>query len=390
MISIDEEKQLVVEFNKLVGQKHAKDVLYRAVKTGRLPHAFLFLGNDGVGKETTALDLARSLLCLSDHQRRSVTPANIPCGVCDSCVQISKLAHPNLKILFPMPKPKPGKDESDGENYSTAQQKLISDKIYEKSVDPYTPLTVQGGQEILIEHIRALRSEFKLTSYSGGWRIVLISQADSIRVQAANAFLKLLEEPPENVMFILTSSKESRILPTILSRCQVLRFAPLSEETIISQLVERVHIDINKARASARLSEGSWYSAVRWSKEDPAAEMVKAVNLLRSIVTGDPGKIDKLADDLGAASKLDDFKDLLTLLSKWVRDVQRYDAAPEWYADLTSDEALIKFAKFTENRDFEEAIEIIEIARLDLERRVQSSLVAHNLFTNLWRILFKR
>ncbi len=390
MISTDKDKQFEVEFNNLVGQNHPKDVLYRAVKTGRLPHAFLFLGNDGVGKETAALDLARSLLCLSDHQRRSVPPTIIPCNQCDSCVQISKLAHPNLKILFPMPKPKATKDDDSGENYSAAQQKLISDKMYEKSIDPYTPLTVQGGQEILIEHIRALRNEFRLTSYSGGWRIVIISQADRLRVQAANAFLKLLEEPPENVMFLLISSKESRILPTILSRCQVLRFAPLSEETIISQLVERESITVEKARASARLCEGSWYSALRWSKEDPAAEMVKAVNLLRSIVTGDPGKIDKLADDLGAASKLDNFKDLLTLLSKWIRDVQRYDAAPEWYSDLTSDEALIKFAKFTENRDFEEAIEVIEIARLDLERRVQSSLVAHNLFMNLWRILFKR
>ena len=381
-----------VELPHLVGQQRQKEVLVRAVRTGRIPHAYLFLGPEGVGKEAAALDLARAMLCLSDHRSHGTTPEKIPCGECSSCAQSHKLAHPNLKILFPLPKPKKSgsNDDENNEAYSDAQRKQMDDALAAKLDDYYSPLSVSGGSEILIEQIRVLRGEFRLTSFSGGWRVVLISQADRLRVQAANAFLKLLEEPPENVLFLLTSSRESKLLQTIISRCQILRFPPLPEDVLRYELKERRGIAPATAEASARLAGGSWKNALRWAEANPAAEMEKAVVLLRSLVKGDPGVLDALVEEWSLPSKTEDFGNLLVLLGKWLRDVQRLDADPSRHPDLEGDTSLMRFVGFTKGRDHARAIELIEEARLDLERNVQPGFVAHHLFVHLWRTLFEK
>jgi len=377
-----------VRFENLVGQDRVREILSRGITRKRLPHAFLFLGPDGVGKEAAALDLAKTLLCRSDHQRRGQTPEVLPCGKCDSCTQFAKLAHHSLRLIFPLPKPKEGStDEAAADTYTGAQQKQIEELLAAKANDPYTPLIIPGGQEILIEHVRALRQEFRLTSFSGGWRVVILSQADRLRVEAANAFLKLLEEPPDDVMFILTSSHESRLLSTIVSRCQVLRFQQLPINLIMDELKTRFKANEEKAAYCARLSGGSWHEAVRWLGGDPSAEMQKVVDFLRELVRGDPGVRDNLVDTWAQAGS-GEFTNLLVLTSKWLRDVQKYLTSPDEHPELGQDAALVKFARFTAGRDFSAAIEEVENARLDLMRNVQPALVAHRLFLHLWRKLF--
>jgi DNA polymerase III subunit delta' len=381
-----------VRFPHLIGQERIKDVLSRAAETGRNAHAYLFLGEDGVGKEAAALDFARVLLCKSDGERHSTPHPLLPCEKCDSCVQSAKLTHPGLRILFPQPKPQPPKEGQDGveavEQYTAAQRKQIDGVISAKVDDYYSNLAVGSSSEILIEHIRSIRQEFRLTSYSGGWRIVLVSRADRLRVQAANAFLKLLEEPPKDVVFILTSSRESRILPTILSRCQVIRFPRVDRDVLRTELIERLKIKPEKAEAATRLANGSWKQAVEWAKGDPAKETKKVVELLRDLLRGDPGKLDELVDYWGAASRSDSFAGLLDRLSHWLRDVQRFDADPNSASEFDSDEHLVKFATFTEGRNFEDALSAIDEARLDIERHVQTSLIAHTLFYKLRKVLF--
>ncbi len=383
-----------IRFSHLIGQERIKDVLTRAAETGRNAHAYLFLGEDGVGKEAAALNFARILLCKSDHERRSVPPSAMPCEKCDSCVQSVKLTHPGMKILFPQPKPQPPKESQEGadavEQYTAAQRKQIDAVISAKVDDYYANLAVGANSEILIEHIRTLRKEFRLTSYSGGWRVVIVSQADRLRVQAANAFLKLLEEPPENVVFILTSSRESRLLSTIVSRCQVLRFARIDRETLKTELVERLGVKPDKAEAATRIANGSWKQAVDWAKGDPTKETKKVIDLLRDLLRGDPGRLDELVDYWGAASRQDSFAGLLDQLSNWLRDVQRFDADPDSALEFDRDEHLTKFASFTEGRNFEDALSTIDQARLDIERHVQSSLIAHTLFYKLRRVLFEQ
>ncbi|MBZ0264684.1 DNA polymerase III subunit delta' [bacterium] len=377
----------IYRFDQVIGQERLISTLARGVHSGHFPHAYLFLGQPGTGKEAVALDLAKILLCLGE----SDAPKDvIPCGSCASCAKMKLLKHPNLKILFPLPKPKSSDDEDASITFNAAHQKEIDAVLDKKATDYYTSLSVSGGQEILLQHIRTLRHEFSMTSYSGKWRVVLISQADRLRVQAANAFLKLLEEPPPGIVFILTSDRESRLLPTIVSRCQILRFAPLQNDLLSQQLQTSLNIPEDQADLSARLANGSWLEAKRWAKGNPEEEMQKIVDLFRLLLRGDPGEIDIEIDKLSGSSSSSDLKQLLPLMTSWLQDVQRYDAAPERYSDIGKQDALVKFAKFCQNRNFESAVEELESARLDLERHVSPALVLHQLFTRLQSILFTR
>ncbi len=382
------EKQNIV-FSQVIGQKQAKSVLARSLQSERLSHAYLFIGMDGVGKEALAISFARSILC-DRGPMGDKSSEIIPCEICPSCSQTSSFQHPNMRILFPLPKPKPSGDGSVEENYTAGQQKKISEVLSAKSKDYYSPLTVDGGTEILLDHIRSLRKEFTFTSYQGRSRIVIISQADRLRLQAANGFLKLLEEPPEGTVFILTTSRESKILPTIASRCQALRLPPLPVDTIRDALVSNRGIKEDIAAVSSRLAQGSWRGALKWASGNPATEMSKIVDLFRILLRGDPGEMDTNVDTLTQASSISDLPLILTLMSHWLGDVMRVSSFTDGYPELRQDQSLARFAEFVKGRPVNKAIEAIDEARLDLERRVHPPLVLHNLFMDLQEYLFSK
>ncbi len=218
---------------------------------------------------------------------------------------------------------------------------------------------------------------------------MLISRAETKNPNAANALLPRLEEPPENVLFLLITSRESQLLSTILSRCQMLRFPPLTIEETTRELMERHGAEESTARASARLAGGSWRAALDWSLGDPRSEIEKAISLLRTLAAGDPGELDVQVEEWSSPGRNRQRELLLELLSSWLRDVMLYDSSPE-EARPSVEESVERFARFTRGRPLDLAIAAIENARIDLARNVQPALVLHHLFVRLWRLLFER
>ena len=178
-----------------------------------MPHAFLFVGPEGIGKLTFALRLAQTLLC------ERVPPVELaPCGLCPGCVQVIGGTHPDLLRV--------GRPE---------------DK-----------------HELPIRVIRDLCLDLGLKPARGGRKIAIVDDADDMNDEAANAFLKTLEEPPEGSVLILIGTSSETQLDTIISRCRVVRFAPLSDQELATVLVEQgVVTDPTNADRLARLGEGS-------------------------------------------------------------------------------------------------------------------------------------
>ncbi|HTU92274.1 MAG TPA: DNA polymerase III subunit delta' [Gemmataceae bacterium] len=184
----------------------------RAVGRGRLAHAYLFTGPAGVGKRLFALELAKSLLC-----EKSAEGSLQACDRCPSCVQVEAGTHPDF----------------------------------------FTAARPPEALEFPIDLMRQLCQSFALKSARGRGKVVLIDDADDLNEEAANCFLKTLEEPPPRSVLILIGSTPDRQLQTIVSRCQVIRFAPLSPE-LVDELLQAQGVEDSTLRARlVRLSGGS-------------------------------------------------------------------------------------------------------------------------------------
>jgi DNA polymerase-3 subunit delta' len=202
-----------VSWRSVRGHDRVVEDLRRGLARGRLPHAFLFVGPEGVGKRLFARTLAQALLC-----ERNTEEALEPCGACPSCKQVESGTHPDvLSVAKP-----------------------------------------EDKHELPIRVIRDLNHDLGLKPMRGGRRIAIVDDADDLSEEAANAFLKTLEEPPPGSVLILIGTAIESQLDTVVSRCRVLRFEPLPERELALVLLESgATEDAEEATRLARLGEGS-------------------------------------------------------------------------------------------------------------------------------------
>ncbi len=206
-----------MSLQNVLGQPQATGILRRILQEDRLTHTYLFFGPDSVGKKRAGYEFAKSLIC------ESTGPLDA-CDACSSCRRIDQGLHPDVFFLEP-------------ETTSTGREAWIK-----------------------IETIRDLQKKLAFLPYEGKTKVVLIDSAERINPQATNAFLKTLEEPPSQTVLILISSNPQQILPTVISRCQGIRFQPLTVptiQTLLEQMPEEEKFDPEEVALRASRAGGS-------------------------------------------------------------------------------------------------------------------------------------
>lgn len=246
-------------------QPAAERTLRQAARLGRLSRSFLFAGPDGVGKWAAALWVAQSLLCRAQKSGE-------PCGECRDCTRVTSLTHPDLHLLFPVPgKPREeSNDPDDAESVkSNAALEFIKEFMEAKRSDPFAVVKATRKPTIKLPDIRELLSELNRTSVEGGAKVVIMYSADQVaKVDLQSIMLKTIEEPPTDAHFILTSASPERLLPTIHSRCQTVRFTPVDPSVIALRLTSELGIDEEQAQLIASISGGGWGNATRLAAEE--------------------------------------------------------------------------------------------------------------------------
>jgi len=219
-----------MSWNNIIGQKRQIRVLQQALATGRLAHAYLFTGPDGSGKESFAFELASLLNC----QHTTASSEEGSCGVCPDCTLIHEFMHPNVEYIFPVESALlDAGDSAKKENKKFTEAKERYDALLEKKKqNPYLSPAMERSMGILTEQIVSLQHKALFMPSEGSKKIFIISQAERLHPSAANKLLKLLEEPPPHVLFILVSSRPDALLPTIRSRCQSLRFSRVTQQEL--------------------------------------------------------------------------------------------------------------------------------------------------------------
>ncbi len=271
----------------IIGQERALRRLGALLQRESIPHALLFAGMDGVGKRTAALRFAMACNCRSGETPSDAAKAEgLPyCGRCDACRKIAAGTHPDIH------------------------------------------LTVPAGAAIRIDQVRALCGQLAMKPYEARYRFAILSDAQTLNAEAANALLKLLEEPPDGTVLILTTEQTSDLLPTIVSRCQPVRFDPIPRRTLAAHLETHHGMSAEAAAAAAVMANGSFARAVDADLADwiPRRRWLirQAETLSRSSTLQRLALAERMARDKAQLAET------LTMLKLWYRDLLVWIHDPE-------------------------------------------------------------
>lgn len=320
-----------MNFDQIIGHERQKDVLGRILAGGRLAHAYLFTGADGIGKQLVAVALARAVVC--DEQRG--------CGACTPCRKLDHHNHPDFHLLEP------------------------------------------DGNAIKIDQVRSLQRALSLKPLESQRKICLIDQAEQMTGGAANALLKTLEEPRGDSLIILLSSQPERLLETIRSRCQVLAFSRHPRQRIKQELQRQLGIEAAEAHILAALSEGSFKKAFGRDRELYLEQRRILLKTLTGLSAGSILPILDFAEQLAAEKTV--LPDILEIFQAFYRDIllHHHGRDSEEFVNLDLLDKIKRVAARETPGSLLSKLEALIDARRQLDRNVNRQLAMDVLLLRL-------
>lgn len=318
-------------FAQIIGHDRQKNILRRALASGRLAHAYLFAGPDGVGKRLMAIALARVLFCAH----------GTGCGECTACRKLDHRNHPDLHVLEP------------------------------------------DGSSIKIEQVRALQRDLSLRPLEASRKLCLIEDADTMTVAAANALLKTLEEPRGDTVLLLLSSQPQRLLETIRSRCQLLLFSRQPLELLRDNLSQQLGVADAEAHVLAALSEGSFKKAFGKDRQLYLEERRRLLKTLTALSAGSILQILEFAEQLAGDKAT--LPDILEIFQAFYRDVL-FTLHGRDASELVNLDLCEKVQRMADREDVPSVLAKLDAlggARRQLERNLNPQLVMEVLLLRL-------
>lgn len=364
-----------MSWNRVIGQGRVKELLRRALKREQVAHAYLLYGPEGIGKDALALEFARALNC--------ATKSDEACDECESCKKSAALQHPNIQLMFALPV---GKNEEKGdgplEKLAEDQVEAIHEQLRMKAENPYHRIVVPKATFIKINSIREVKRQSALSMFEEGRKVYIISNAEEMNPEASNALLKTLEEPSPNTVLILTTSQRDRLLPTIVSRCQLVPCDRVEEEEIRDHLIRTEGMEKEHAEIVAKLADGSVTRALELLTVDIKAYRETIVALMRAALSSKPSLLFSEIEKLGAGSDRNAVERTLRLLQVWLREALLLRERGEQRSRI-GDGDLQRFVERFPRANLVAALESVESSIALLSKNVYLPLILMNLSLDL-------
>lgn len=327
-------------FQIIKGQDRPIHLLKECLRSSRLEGSYLFVGEEGIGKKLVAKTLAKALNCESQSLDS--------CDSCASCLKIDKGQHPDIHIIDGI--------GSHNIDYGYGQK-----------------AATEETDAIKIEYVRQLQKDINLKPYEGKRKVFIIDNAHNLTPDAANALLKILEEPPAGSLIILVSVKPALLLKTIISRCKIIKFYPLKRDMLEEMLKAEFHLDNNLAHYLAYFCEGRIGHALRLKDADILKEKNTVIDAL--IQSPGHGPVRLLTENRN------NVRGYLNILAGWFRDMYLVKIGIP-YSELINFDRKEELLKLMHRYTFVDLYEIFNSlsgSLLYLERNINVKLLLSNL-----------
>lgn len=341
-------------FDLIAGNTPVKTILSEMVGAGRVPNSLIFAGPQGIGKKHFAYEVARAFLCLSQNEAA-------PCGACHSCIRVVNIEPPRSEK---------------GEDY---ERVFIGFHLDVCLVAPFK-------RNIRVGSIRALEREANFRPFEGKARFFIIDDADLMNEAASNALLKTLEEPVPTSHIILITSRPDSLLPTIRSRAQLIRFAPISSEEIRQVLVRVNAFNEIDASLAGGFANGSFARALAFDPETFSSARERMLSVVAMAANGD-----SLADLLLLGEKLHDqknkdrFEEDLGILESLIRDawLMKLEAGTQLLENIDLDKQIVEATARTTKTELAAWLNEIEDLRRNFAVNINRKIATDALFVKM-------
>ena len=322
-----------MDFNNIIGHEKQIESLKRAIDKENISHSYLFEGEEGLGKKKLALAFSKTLLCKEE--------GNQPCNICSSCVKFDAESHPDFKIISP-------------------EKGLIN-----------------------VKQIEELIKSVSTSPFEGRRKVFLIDDADTMNLTGMNRLLKTLEEPPKFMNIILVTSSSSKLLPTIVSRCQIIKFYPVDNSKVVNFLVDKYDYDLARARLIADFTKGSMGKSIELSNSESFFQKRdELIKIIDSIIKGDKTKA---LSSMGLFNdSKEDIAELLDIMMYWFRDLSFYKELGESSLILNKDKfEILSSQSFIDLNKINDIIYRIEETKVNIKGNVNFGLSIETMLLNI-------
>ena len=371
-----------MKFSDVIGQDEVKQRLRQMVAEERVPHALMFCGPQGSGKMALALAFASYLLCGNRADGNS-------CGGCQQCLMAERLSHPDLHFSYPVIRPSGTGSEHkmSSEDFAAEWREMLLQGPY-FTMDKWLAAMGAANQQALmgVGESDLLLKRLSLKSSQGGYKVVVMWLPERMNGECANKILKLLEEPPQQTVFVMVCEEPGRLLDTIRSRAQRIDIRRIDDGAIERALVERRGIDAEEARRLARAAGGSWLAAL--DELDADSEKRQFLDMFISLMR--LAYMRKIKDlrkwsDTAAALGREKQRRMLAYFLRLVRENFMYNFHNPQLCYMTRDEENFarNFAPYINEANVLEMSALMNTAMRDIGQNANAKIVFFDMATNI-------
>jgi DNA polymerase-3 subunit delta' len=385
--------RLSMLFKDVIGQTEVKQHLIELVRFNRVSHALLFLGAEGSGALPLALAFSQFINCEKVNGRQKLPDSSVwgnetdSCGECPACIKAQKLIHPDIHFSYPVIPRKPG-DKPVSSDYMTEWREFILQNPYGNAYDWLQFIGAENKQgNITAQECNDITRKLYLKSFESEYKILVMWMPEYLGNEG-NKLLKLVEEPPENTLFLLVAENESLIIPTIVSRTQLVKIPSLESGEIQNALTERTKISSEQARQVASISEGNYHEALQLLQHGEEDWQQLLREWLNAILKTGPVAQVRWIEEVSKSGR-ERQKQFLRYFNHLLEQAIRLSMMDEAHLNIPENEKdfAIRLNKIADISQQQAIIEELDKATYYIERNANAKMLFHALTIKLYHII---